>query len=75
MEIKIARFIDVLGLQANKVSALKETEIYKEFVEREMFYQEFNSKEGGLLLLTKPNGGNFFNLRQLEEQFDTEDFI
>jgi len=75
MEMEMARFIDVLGLQANQVSAFKKTELYKEFVEREMFYQEFNSKEGGLLLLTKPNGGNFFNLPQLEEQFDTEDFI
>ena len=42
----MARFIDVLGLQANQVSTLKKSEIFKEFVEKELIYQEFNSKEG-----------------------------
>jgi len=68
-------YLDVLVVRATQVNTLKNSKIYKEFVKKGLFYQEFNSEEGDTLILTAPNRGTFFNLKELEELFDNEDFV
>jgi len=68
-------YIDVLGVKSNKVESLKKSDQFKDLSEKVEFYKEISTEDGEVIFLTKPNRGTFFNLRELNDLLDSDDFI